>query len=90
MCFEFGITAELKVGKYFSPFSFQIFSDISRYHVVQEFNKGVYDYIIATDESGAGQEYDNEDEEEEEEREEEENEEEECNLTSNYRNWLSF
>jgi len=24
----------------------------SRYHVVQEFNKGVYDYIIATDESG--------------------------------------
>ncbi len=26
---------------------------ISRYHVVQEFNKGVYDYIIATDESNA-------------------------------------
>ncbi|GLB41874.1 putative atp-dependent rna helicase dbp9 [Lyophyllum shimeji] len=25
----------------------------SRYHTVQEFNKGVYDYIIATDESGA-------------------------------------
>ncbi|KZV66309.1 DEAD-domain-containing protein [Peniophora sp. CONT] len=24
----------------------------SRYHVVQEFNKGVYDYIIATDEGG--------------------------------------
>jgi ATP-dependent RNA helicase DDX56/DBP9 len=24
-----------------------------RYHTVQEFNKGVYDYIIATDESGA-------------------------------------
>ncbi|KAH0582765.1 hypothetical protein H2248_010678 [Termitomyces sp. 'cryptogamus'] len=24
----------------------------SRYHTVQEFNKGVYDYIIATDESG--------------------------------------
>ena len=23
-----------------------------RYHVVQEFNKGVYDYIIATDEGG--------------------------------------
>lgn len=28
---------------------------ISRYHVVQEFNKGVYDYIIATDESNAGE-----------------------------------
>ncbi|KAI0060681.1 DEAD-domain-containing protein [Artomyces pyxidatus] len=27
----------------------------SRYHVVQEFNKGVYDYIIATDESGKGE-----------------------------------
>ncbi|KAI9460737.1 DEAD-domain-containing protein [Russula earlei] len=26
----------------------------SRYHVVQEFNKGVYDYIIATDESEGG------------------------------------
>jgi hypothetical protein len=24
-----------------------------RYHTVQEFNKGIYDYIIATDESGA-------------------------------------
>lgn len=28
----------------------------SRYHTVQEFNKGVYDYIIATDESGAHEE----------------------------------
>ena len=26
-----------------------------RYHTVQEFNKGVYDYIIATDESGLGE-----------------------------------
>lgn len=34
-----------------------------RYHVVQEFNKGVYDYIIATDESGAHGEHDNEEEE---------------------------
>ncbi|KAF9054463.1 P-loop containing nucleoside triphosphate hydrolase protein [Panaeolus papilionaceus] len=38
----------------------------SRYHVVQEFNKGVYDYIIATDEGNAA-EYDTDDEEEEEE-----------------------
>ncbi|RDB23582.1 ATP-dependent RNA helicase dbp9 [Hypsizygus marmoreus] len=36
----------------------------SRYHVVQEFNKGVYDYIIATDESGAV-EQDSESEDEE-------------------------
>ena len=28
-------------------------SEVDRYHTVQEFNKGVYDYIIATDESGA-------------------------------------
>ncbi|KAG7444269.1 DEAD-domain-containing protein [Guyanagaster necrorhizus] len=37
----------------------------SRYHTVQEFNKGVYDYIIATDESGThGADQDVEDEEE--------------------------
>ncbi|KAF9006009.1 ATP-dependent RNA helicase dbp9 [Cyathus striatus] len=34
----------------------------SRYHTVQEFNKGVYDYIIATDESGASTEFDIEEE----------------------------
>jgi len=38
---------------------------------VQEFNKGVYDYIIATDESGA-QEDDSEDEDEELEEQKEE------------------
>ena len=48
---------------------------------MQEFNKGVYDYIIATDESGAGQEHDDELEQEEEEGEEEEEEnKEECNF----------
>ncbi|KAJ7650427.1 P-loop containing nucleoside triphosphate hydrolase protein [Roridomyces roridus] len=36
----------------------------SRYHTVQEFNKGVYEYIIATDESGRAE---NDEEEEEEE-----------------------
>ena len=46
---------------------------------MQEFNKGVYDYIIATDESSAGQEHDGEDEEE---AEDEENED-ECNLITN-------
>lgn len=51
---------------------------------MQEFNKGVYDYIIATDETGADGEYDEEDEEEDEEdnegevEESEEREEEEC------------
>lgn len=34
--------------------------DGNRYHTVQEFNKGVYDYIIATDESGARGELDEE------------------------------
>ncbi|KAJ3918658.1 ATP-dependent RNA helicase dbp9 [Lentinula edodes] len=36
----------------------------SRYHTVQEFNKGVYDYIIATDESDAQEKDEAEDEEE--------------------------
>ncbi|KAG1831377.1 P-loop containing nucleoside triphosphate hydrolase protein [Suillus variegatus] len=37
----------------------------SRYHTVQEFNKGIYDYIIATDEHGAHAEADSDDEPEE-------------------------
>lgn len=47
----------------------------SRYHTVQEFNKGVYDYIIATDESGKQVEYDTD---EDDETAEEEEDEEEC------------
>ncbi|KAF9232593.1 P-loop containing nucleoside triphosphate hydrolase protein [Melanogaster broomeanus] len=39
----------------------------SRYHTVQEFNKGVYDYIIATDESGGKTELDTDDELDDEE-----------------------
>lgn len=34
-----------------------------RYHTVQEFNKGVYDYIIASDESTGRAEQDYDDEE---------------------------
>ncbi|PWN49776.1 DEAD-domain-containing protein [Violaceomyces palustris] len=50
----------------------------SRFHIVQEFNKGVYDYIIATDESSIKTaEKDDGQEEEEEEEEEEEKEKEE-------------
>ncbi|KAG1840456.1 DEAD-domain-containing protein [Suillus subluteus] len=37
----------------------------SRYHTVQEFNKGVYEYIIATDENSAHTEADSDDEPEE-------------------------
>ena len=51
----------------------------SRYHTVQEFNKGVYEYIIATDESGgSGLGGGNEKDEGEEEIAEED--EEECAL----------
>jgi ATP-dependent RNA helicase DDX56/DBP9 len=41
-----------------------------RYHTVQEFNKGVYDYIIASDESAATAEHDTEEEAEKAEQEE--------------------
>ncbi|KAJ6592317.1 DEAD-domain-containing protein [Mycena vulgaris] len=47
----------------------------SRYHTVQEFNKGVYEYIIATDESGRG-ELDSDDEAAEDAPEEDDAEEE--------------
>ncbi|THH20440.1 hypothetical protein EUX98_g8583 [Antrodiella citrinella] len=46
----------------------------SRYHVVQEFNKGVYDYIIASDEGVGKSEQDEEDDVAEVEEEEEEEE----------------
>ncbi|KAI0258914.1 P-loop containing nucleoside triphosphate hydrolase protein [Gloeopeniophorella convolvens] len=56
----------------------------SRYHVVQEFNKGVYDYIIATDEGGGEQDGDDDkgpDAGEQDENEEEEEETEEFTST---------
>jgi ATP-dependent RNA helicase DDX56/DBP9 len=37
-----------------------------RFHIVQEFNKGVYDYIIASDESAAKGEIDHTSDEEDE------------------------
>lgn len=43
----------------------------SRFHIVQEFNKGVYDYIIATDEVDLGQVERDENEDQDEEEEEE-------------------
>lgn len=39
----------------------------SRYHIVEEFNRGIYDYLIATDESELKGELDSEDEEDDEE-----------------------
>ncbi|RCH92056.1 ATP-dependent DNA/RNA helicase [Rhizopus stolonifer] len=45
----------------------------SRYHIVEEFNRGIYDYLIATDESELKGELDSEDEESEKEEEEDEN-----------------
>ncbi|KAG9086168.1 ATP-dependent DNA/RNA helicase [Ceratobasidium sp. UAMH 11750] len=47
----------------------------TRFHIVQEFNKGVYDYIIATDETRG--KHDDQDSDEEETNEEQQEEEEE-------------
>ncbi|GAA5811613.1 hypothetical protein MFLAVUS_005053 [Mucor flavus] len=60
----------------------------SRYHIVEEFNRGIYDYLIATDESELKGEQDSEDEddssdEEEKEEVDEEKEEEEKVQKSN-------
>ncbi|CAG8477419.1 9758_t:CDS:10 [Diversispora eburnea] len=43
----------------------------SRYHIVQEFNKGIYDYIVATDEGDYNSNRDSEDEDEDERKTEE-------------------
>jgi ATP-dependent RNA helicase DDX56/DBP9 len=42
----------------------------SRYHIVEEFNRGIYDYLIATDESELKGELDSEDEGNDDEEEE--------------------
>ncbi|KZV91515.1 ATP-dependent RNA helicase dbp9 [Exidia glandulosa HHB12029] len=52
----------------------------SRFHIVQEFNKGVYDYIIATDESGGKGEADSDVESEAEDVPEAEAEEEDPDM----------
>ncbi|KAI7903677.1 P-loop containing nucleoside triphosphate hydrolase protein [Cokeromyces recurvatus] len=44
----------------------------SRYHIVEEFNRGIYDYLIATDEAELKGEQDSEDEEEEDDDQEKE------------------
>jgi hypothetical protein len=50
LCVKLRVTSEFEVC---APYLTKAASlRRNRYHVVQEFNKGVYDYIIATDEGG--------------------------------------
>ena len=76
------------LSSFFSFFSSFKNSFLGRYHIIQQFNKGVFDYLIATDEDlvpedeleedeRTGKEESEEEEGEEEESEEEESEEEE-------------
>lgn len=51
-----------------------------RYHTIQEFNKGIYDYIIATDESGGRNEEVDSASEEEAKGESDQEEDTECKL----------
>ncbi|KAI9323236.1 P-loop containing nucleoside triphosphate hydrolase protein [Dichotomocladium elegans] len=46
----------------------------SRFHIVEEFNRGIYDFLIASDESQLGGEVDSEDEDDSSSENEEENE----------------
>ncbi|KNZ74570.1 ATP-dependent RNA helicase dbp9 [Termitomyces sp. J132] len=46
------VTPQLKASFELTESLWSIDRLFARYHTVQEFNKGVYDYIIATDESG--------------------------------------
>lgn len=65
--------------------SFTCLISLPRFHIVQEFNKGVYDYIIATDETGGKHEdQDTDDEEEKEEEQPESDVEEEVDTDCAY------
>jgi hypothetical protein len=50
LCVESGTAHQLAVSH--RPYCEFCPSYTFRYHTIQEFNKGVYDYIIATDETG--------------------------------------
>ena len=54
--FELGIAPQFKVGS--DLVWLGVCLNLRRYHTVQEFNKGVYDYIIASDESASTAEHD--------------------------------
>ena len=66
--FELGITPQFKVRLRVRELDVSL--NPRRYHTVQEFNKGVYDYIIASDESAATTERDADNEVEDAEQEE--------------------
>ena len=68
LCFELGTAPQFKVGS--NSGGFYTCLNPRRYHTVQEFNKGVYEYIIASDESAATAERDTDNEVEEVEKEE--------------------
>lgn len=77
LCIKFGVAIKFSVSRpivfcktYINCFNWS-------YHIVQEFNKGVYDYIIATDE-GAGRRDLDSDEEKDTKEGPAEHEDEEC------------
>lgn len=54
MCVERGNASQLEVSHQLRELVVQVFFlpfGVIRYHVVEEFNRGVYDYVIATDEA---------------------------------------
>lgn len=53
LCSQLRTTVELQVSYICREDYVTTLIGTIRYHTVQEFNKGVYDYIIATDESGS-------------------------------------
>ena len=55
-----------------------------RVHIVQEFNKGVYDYIIATDEASGSAEQDSENEDDLKEGDQSHIDQDECGLLMYY------
>ena len=62
-----------RLVNYLSRCCYELNSPMPRMHIVQEFNKGIYDYIIATDESNEAMGADSDDESDAEEEISEEN-----------------
>jgi ATP-dependent RNA helicase DDX56/DBP9 len=54
LCSEQGVAHQFQVRSFVH--SLENLLILNRYHTIQEFNKGVYDYIIATDEGGGANE----------------------------------
>ena len=62
MCTQFRIASKFKVSRNEYTISHLIPNYSARYHIVEEFNKGVYEYIIATDEGSGSAEQDTDEE----------------------------